>query len=295
MSWSLEEVDYKLKSQTYVSDSSISMALYLALQLDKPLLIEGPAGVGKTEVAKVMAHLLNTDLIRLQCYDGIEVSQALYAWNYQQQLMYLKVQELREQTDEVGEEALYQDRFLLKRPILQSITSEQRSVLLIDEVDRSDEAFESFLLEVLSDWQVTIPEIGTLKAKSIPVVILTSNATRSLSEALRRRCMYLYINYPDREKEMEILSSRLPDLNGVLIRQVAIFMEELRKMKLNKVPGVAESLDWGRALAEMYIDELDRNLVEDTLGLIIKDWKDQREVQLSLSELLDKTGVSSKL
>ncbi len=270
------------------------MAIFLALKMQKPLLIEGPAGVGKTEIAKVIARIIKGDLIRLQCYDGIDSSQAIYEWNYQHQLMYLKMQEVNKEDADI-EKNLYHERFLLKRPILRSIDSEKRSVLLIDEVDRSDEAFESFLLEVLSDWQVSIPEIGTIVAKSIPVVVLTTNATRELSEALRRRCMFLYIDYPDFEKELNIIRTKLPGLEDRVARQVCRFMETLRAESLRKLPGVAETLDWARALAELHVKDIDSALVESTLGLILKDWRDQRHVQISLNELLEKTGVKSRL
>lgn len=291
---SLEDLEDRLGRETYVSERSISMAIFLALQLQKPLLIEGPAGVGKTEIAKVLAKLTNTELIRLQCYDGIEVSQALYEWNYQHQLMYLKMQEVKGETSDI-ESQIYDERFLLKRPILHSILSEKAVVLLIDEIDRADEAFESFLLEVLSDWQVTVPELGTLHATTKPMVVLTTNATRELSEALRRRCMFLYIDYPSFEKEVAIVSAKTPGLGEKIVQQICRFMEEVRTERLRKKPGVAETLDWARALAELHAAELDRDLVASTLGLFLKDWKDQREVELSLTELLEKTGVQSKL
>ena len=214
MIFNLQELEERLQGEAYVTERAISMALFLALRLEKPLLIEGPAGVGKTEIAKVLAKLLNTELIRLQCYDGIEASQALFEWNYQHQLMYLKMQEIRggEISNDLESE-LYDQRFLLKRPILRSILTDQRVVLLIDEIDRADEAFESFLLEVLSDWQVSIPELGTISAVTKPAVILTTNATRELSEALRRRCMFLYIDYPAFDKEVAIVKAKIPDLH----------------------------------------------------------------------------------
>ena len=271
------------------------MAIHLASELEKPLLSEGPAGVGKTEVAKVLAQVHDTELIRLQCYDGIDASQALYEWNYQYQLMFLKMQEARNEPSGDLESTLYSNKFLLQRPILRSILSEKKVVLLIDEVDRSDEEFESFLLEVLSDWQISIPESGTIKAITKPYVVLTSNGTRPLSDALRRRCMYLYIDYPDIDKERSIVASKVPGLDQVIIEQICQFMKLLREKRLRKLPGIAETLDWARALASMHIHELDRDLVESSLGLVLKDWRDQREVQLSLSELLEKTGVKSKL
>ncbi len=291
-----EVIRSRLEEHSYISDAAVTMSLFLALQLDKPLLIEGPAGVGKTEIAKVLAKLLDTQPIRLQCYEGIDVSQAIYEWNYQHQLMFLKLREkVSGRAESVDEEKLYSEKFLLRRPILQSISTEKQSVLLIDEIDRSDEAFESYLLEVLSDWQVTIPEIGTIHARTKPAVVLTSNSTRELSDALRRRCMYLHIDYPEYEKELSIIKAKVPDIDEQLVRQICAFMKELRDQDLRKTPGVAESLDWARSLAAMHIRDLDRELVSSTLGLVLKDWRDQRDVGLSLSELLEKTGVKSNL
>lgn len=291
----IQSLESALGTQHYISEPEITMAIHLASVLEKPLLIEGPAGVGKTEVAKVLAQVHDTELIRLQCYDGIDASQALYEWNYQHQLMFLKMQEARNEHSGDLESTLYSNKFLLQRPILRSILSEKKVVLLIDEVDRSDEEFESFLLEVLSDWQISIPESGTIQAITKPYVVLTSNGTRPLSDALRRRCMYLYIDYPDIDKERSIVASKVPGLDKVIIEQICQFMKLLREKRLRKLPGIAETLDWARALASMHINELDKGLVESSLGLVLKDWRDQREVQLSLSELLEKTGVKSKL
>ncbi len=291
----LKEIDERLTAMSYMTEPDITMAIYLAMHLEKPLLIEGPAGVGKTEVAKVVAELIQTEVIRLQCYDGIDAQQAIYEWNYQHQLMYLKLLELKQAPDKAREDSLYDERFLLQRPLLKAIMSKHRSVLLIDEIDRADEAFESFLLEILSDWQVSIPEIGTISAKSIPVVILTSNATRELSDALRRRCMYLYINYPSFEKELAILRAKVPEVETQLLRQVCHFMESLRSKPLHKHPGVAETLDWARALAQLHYKDLDREGVASSLGLILKDWKDKREIEMSLSELLQEAKVKSKI
>lgn len=277
-------------------DSSIAMSVFLSLTLEKPLLIEGPAGVGKTEIAKVMAKMLGTDLIRLQCYEGLDATHALYEWNYQHQLLYLKMQENNAEYDHKKLEShIFSDKFLLKRPILDAITREQAPVLLIDEVDRADEEFESFLLEILSEMQVTIPEIGTIKAKSIPYIILTGNRTRELSEALRRRCLYMWIPYPDFNKELAIVQSKVPEVDEKLGVQICSFMEELRLLKLEKSPGVSETLDWARALAAMHMSHLDREVIENTLGVVLKDWQDMRHVQDSLSELLEKTGVISRL
>lgn len=289
------DIKQMLLKQGYITDDAIAMSVFLSLQLNKPLLIEGPAGVGKTEVAKVMASALQTDLIRLQCYEGLDATHALYEWNYQRQLLHIKMTEHLAQSTDEKEKTIFSDSFLMKRPLLQAITHHQKPVLLIDEIDRSDEEFESFLLEVLSDWQITIPETGTIKATHIPQVILTSNRTRELSEALRRRCMYLYIDYPDFEKELAIVKNRMPGVDMRFAEQITRFMQELRKMKLEKTPGLAETLDWAAALATLHIDHLDKNIIEQTLGMILKDWRDTREVQLSLSELMSRTGVASRL
>ncbi len=288
-------IENLLAEQGYISEPSLVLSIFLAMKLQKPLLIEGPAGVGKTEIAKVMARFLDTDLIRLQCYEGLDASHALYEWNYQQQLLHLKVSERDPSVSkEKIEEELFSTRFLLKRPLLQAISQAKSPVLLIDEIDRADEEFESFLLEVLSDWQITIPEIGTVKATAIPHVIVTGNRTRELSEALRRRCLYLYIGYPDFEKELQIVRSKVPEIDARLGRQICAFMAELRQMKLEKTPGIAETLDWAKALSALHFDYLDKTIVEQTLGVVLKDWQDVRHVQMSLSALFEKTGAISK-
>ena len=294
---SLQLLDIRtmLSEQGYITDESVSMSVFLSLQLNKPLLIEGPAGVGKTEIAKVMAKVLQTDLIRLQCYEGLDATHALYEWNYQRQLLHLKMMEHNQQSVDEKEQTIFSDAFLMKRPLLQAITHHQKPVLLIDEVDRSDEEFESFLLEVLSDWQITIPETGTISATHIPQVILTSNRTRELSEALRRRCLYLYIDYPEFEKEWMIVKTKVPAIDTILGEQICRFMQTLRNLKLEKSPGIAETLDWAMALSALHIDHLDKTIVEQTLGVVLKDWRDTRQVQMSLSELLEKTGVHSRI
>ncbi len=291
----LNDIKKMLEEQGYITGDTVAMSVFLSLQLNKPLLVEGPAGVGKTEIAKVMANALQTDLIRLQCYEGLDATHALYEWNYQRQLLHLKMVEHNEQSVEEKEKTIFSDAFLMKRPLLQAITHDKKPVLLIDEIDRSDEEFESFLLEVLSDWQITIPELGTIKATHIPHVILTSNRTRELSEALRRRCLYLYIDYPDFEKEWLIVKNKVPGIDAKLAKQITLFMQQLRIINLEKKPGVAETLDWAMALSALHIEHLDKNIIEQTLGVVLKDWSDTREVQLSLSELLEKTGVHSKL
>jgi len=290
----LSEINTLLQQQAYIGDASISMSLFLALKLEKPLLIEGPAGVGKTAIAKVMAQALDTNLIRLQCYEGLDSTDALYEWNYQHQLLYLKSQENQTNTAALETE-LFADRFLLKRPILKAITQDKSPVLLLDEIDRADEEFESFLLEVLSEWQVSIPEIGTIHATHKPHIILTGNRTRDLSEALRRRCLYLWIDYPDFKKELAILKSKVPGMDEKLGVQICAFMQELRQLRLEKTPGISETIDWATALAGMHLTHLDKKLVEDTLGVILKDWQDMRNTQDALSELLEKTGVVSRI
>ncbi len=291
----LNQIRQGLEKQGYIPDDNIVMSIKLSQQLQKPLLIEGPAGVGKTAIAKVMADMMDTELIRLQCYEGLDAYQAIYEWNYPHQLLHIKMLESQGYTVEQKEAELFSGKFLMERPLLKAIQSSRQSVLLIDEVDRADEEFESFLLELLSEWQITIPEIGTIQAKSIPQVILTGNRTRELSEALRRRCLYLYIDYPSFEKEVQIIERKVPGIDQQLAREISAFMHELRAMELDKAPGVSETLDWATALAEMHLDHLDKSLVEQTLGVVLKDWDDMRETQTSLSELLEKVKVKSKL
>lgn len=270
------------------------MCLFLSITLNKPILIEGPPGVGKTEIAKVLANALETNLIRLQCYEGLDAAQAIYEWNYQHQLLYLKM-ENSEKSLEDKEATIFGEKFLLKRPLLQAISQEKSPVLLLDEIDRADEEFESFLLELLSEYQISIPEIGTIKARSIPHVVLTSNRNRELSEALRRRCLYLWIDYPDLEKELLIVQRKVPEINQRLAQQIVLFMQELRALRLQKVPGIAETLDWATALSNMHFEALDPEIIESTLGVVLKDWQDTRETQDSLSELFDRVKVKMKV
>jgi MoxR-like ATPase len=291
----LSQIKKMLQEQGYIDDGAIAMSIFLAMKLEKPLLVEGPAGVGKTEIAKVMAKAMKTELIRLQCYEGLDSTHALYEWNYQHQLLHLKMQEGSNKDVKALEETIFSDRFLLKRPVLNAITHAEKAVLLIDEIDRADEEFESFLLEVLSDWQVTIPEIGTIKATNKPQIILTGNRTRELSEALRRRCLYLWIDYPTFEKELAIVQAKVPEIDQKLGTQICAFMKELREMKLEKTPGISETIDWARALTSMHLKHLDKQIVEDTLGVVLKDWQDMRNTQDSLSELLERTGVTSRI
>lgn len=290
-----EEISKRLLEQGYVPDDRIAMSIQLSQLLQKPLLIEGPAGVGKTAIARVMADIMKTDLIRLQCYEGLDANQAIYEWNYQRQLLQIKLMETEQVSIQDKEEAIFSEKFLMERPLLKAITAEQSQVLLIDEIDRADEEFESFLLELLSEWQISIPEIGTITKNSIPQVILTGNRTRELSEALRRRCLYLFIDYPSFEKEIQIVQQKIPGINNRLAQEICLFMAEVRKLRLEKVPGVAETLDWAMSLSEMHFDHLDKEVVESTLGVILKDWEDMRETQDSLAELLEKVNVKLNL
>jgi MoxR-like ATPase len=296
MEWSnVEHVREELIKQDYLSTYAIDLSVYLSSKLNKPLLIEGPPGVGKTEIAKCLANISKVDLIRLQCYEGLGAEHAIYEWNYQSQLLALRLMESQQNSIEEKEAHIFSEKFLLKRPLLQSISNDESPVLLIDELDRADEEFESYLLEILSDWQISVPELGTIKAKTIPTVIITSNRTRELSEALRRRCIYMWIDYPEFEKELEILQTKMPDINNKLAKQICLFMKELRQLQLKKSPSIAETLDWAFALSELHFDHLDKQVVEDTLGIVLKDWQDHREAQDSLSELLDRVGVVQKL
>src|SRR3989475_11682702 len=280
-----------METADYVTDAPIATSVYLAMRLRKPLLIEGPAGVGKTEVAKVMARMLGTNLIRLQCYEGLDASTALYEWNYQKQLLHIKLEEAGHNNRSVDEKEheIFSEPFLLRRPLLQAITQESQSpVLLVDECDRCDEEFEAFMLEVFSDWQVTIPEIGTIKATHPPHVILTSNRTRELSDALRRRCLYLWIDYPTPDKEIRIIARKVPGINGRLAREIAKSMETRRQGRVGKVPGVAETLDWAQALASLHADHIDEPLVAETLGCVLKDVDDMKRFRAEVA----KAGLS---
>src|SRR6266480_3106707 len=283
----IRKVQELMEAAEYVTDAPIATSVHLAMRLRKPLLIEGPAGVGKTEVAKVMARMLGTNLIRLQCYEGLDASTALYEWNYQKQLLHIKLDETARNNRPIGEKEheIFSEPFLLRRPLLQAITQEsQAPVLLVDEADRCDEEFEAFMLEVFSEWQVTIPEIGTIKATHPPHVVLTSNRTRELSDALRRRCLYLWIDYPTLEKEIRIIGRKVPGVNARLAREVAKFMETLREVRLAKVPGVAETLDWAQALAILHADHLDEAVVAETLGCILKDADDMKRFRAEVAK-----------
>src|SRR5215472_12323554 len=272
----------------YVTDRGLATAVYLVTKLQKPLLIEGHAGVGKTEVAKVLAAMLQTRLIRLQCYEGLDVNSAVYEWNYQKQLLAIKIEEKTDQTVEEKEKHIFGKEFLLERPLLQSILADDASpVLLIDEIDRADEAFEAFLLELLSDFQITVPELGTIKAKYVPYVILTSNRTRELSDALKRRCFYHWIDYPSFEKEMKIVSTRLSGMEAELQSDVVRFVHAVRQLDLAKPPGVAETLDCGQAVMSLGKHRLDEEVVEVTLGCLAKSMEDGQKIKdAGIRELL---------
>jgi MoxR-like ATPase len=271
----VRKIQQMLEEQIYIADAAIATALYLSMVLGKPLLIEGPAGVGKTEIAKALANALQTRLIRLQCYEGLDATTSLYEWNYPKQLLHLKLEESSSASETEKEAMIFSEAFLLKRPLLQAITEHNRApVLLIDEIDRSDEEFEAFLLEVLSDYQVTIPEIGAIKATHRPHVVLTSNRSRDLSDALRRRCLYHWIDYPSLEKELEIVRAKVPAIEASLARRVTEVMQATRTMSLSKIPGVAETLDWANALVALNAPELNEEITAETVGCFLKDESD---------------------
>ncbi len=289
-----ENVTASLAAFGYIADPEIATALYLSQQLKKPLLVEGPSGVGKTEIAKVLARVLGTELIRLQCYEGLDAHHALYEWYYQRQLLHLKLEEDTGKTVEEKEQTIFSDAFLMKRPLLQAITAETAPVLLIDELDRADEEFEAFLLELLSDWQISIPEIGTVRATHIPKVILTSNRTRDLSDAVRRRCMYLWIDYPPFDKEVAIVKQKIEGIDDRLAAEISAFMHVIREEQWDKTPGVAETLDWARSLVALHRDRLDVATIRDTLGIIFKDWHDIQKVKPSLEAFFEQVGVRAR-
>ena len=277
---SLDEITETLRGEDYVSDDAVSMSLFLALKMGRPLFLEGAPGVGKTEIARVLSHAFDTELIRLQCYEGLDIHHALYEWNYPRQLLQLQAGQ-KEDLD-----AIYSDEYLLKRPLLQAIDPKRTSaaVLLIDEIDRADEEFESFLLELLSDFQVTIPELGSVKATHRPIVILTSNRTREIHDALKRRCIYCWIDYPSLEKELAIVSMKVPGLSQHVRTQVVNFVQKLRQEDLLKPPGVAETLDWAEALVHLGIAELDAETVRQTLGVVLKNQEDISIVERLLDD-----------
>lgn len=283
---SIDELQAALTTKDYIADRGLATAVYLALTLERPLFLEGEPGVGKTEIAKVIASLLDTELIRLQCYEGLDVSQAVYEWNYTRQMLHIRLQEAR---GERGTEAeLFGEEYLLRRPLLQAIQESHthRPVLLIDEIDRSDEEFEAFLLEILSDFQITVPEIGTIKAGQKPVVILTSNRTREVHDALKRRCLYYWIDYPTFQKEYDIVLAKVPNAPEKLAEQVTRFIQELRTQDLYKIPGVAETIDWTAALVALDKQALSVDVVSETLGVILKYQDDIAKINVETAKQL---------
>ena len=280
---SIDELQDRLRDALYVADRGLAISIYLSLKLSRPLFLEGEAGVGKTEVAKVLASILDTDLIRLQCYEGLDVSQAVYEWNYARQLLEIRLLEAAGSLDDrdAAQGEIFSDRFLIKRPLLQAIDPGRSKppVLLIDEIDRADEEFEGFLLELLSDFQVTIPELGTYRAENRPVVVVTSNRTREVHDALKRRCLYYWIDYPDFRKELQIVRAKVPEASGKLSEEVTAFVQDLREGELFKISGVAETLDWTAALVALDQNELDPSIVDDTLGIVLKYREDIEAVR----------------
>jgi MoxR-like ATPase len=278
---SIEHIEQSFAQQKYICDRKLATTIYLSTKLGKPLFLEGEPGVGKTEVAKVLSKILDAQLIRLQCYEGLDTNTALYEWNYPRQMLELRLQEARDiEKNKIGDN-IFSEEFLFKRPLLQAIQSDTDTppVLLIDEIDRSDEEFEAFLLEVLSDFQITIPELGTIKAKQTPIVILTSNNTRQLHDALKRRCLFNYIDYPDLEREQLIIKTRVPQIQEKLSEQICQFMQWIRTENIYKRPGIAETLDWAEALLSLGKSELTAEALDDTIGCILKYKQDVDNIQ----------------
>jgi MoxR-like ATPase len=293
---SIDDVIERFARLQYISNRTIATVVYLATRLSKPILVEGPAGVGKTELAKVLAGALDRELIRLQCYEGLDEAKALYEWEYAKQLLYTQILKdkisevvggagsLREAVDRIAREddVFFSDRFILPRPLLRAITSETPCVLLIDEIDKSDSEFEAFLLELLSDFQVSVPELGTLRARQVPLVVLTSNNAREMSDALKRRCLHLYIDFPDRAHELAIVKLKVPGVSERLAAEVVAVVQRIRKLDLKKTPSISETLDWARALMLLNVESLDHELVTDTLATILKYEGDIRKAQQEL-------------
>jgi MoxR-like ATPase len=273
-----------LRAQDYIADRGLATSLYLALQLGKPLLLEGEVGVGKTELARTLARMTGRQLIRLQCYEGIDIHHAVYEWDYARQMLY--VRSLSGSDGGAADEDLFGSRFLIERPLLQAVRAGESCVLLIDEVDRADDEFEAFLLELLSDFQVTIPEVGTIEAESRPIVILTSNRTRELHDALKRRCLYTWIGFPEPEREIDIVRSRLPEVSEALTAQVVSAVNRLREMELEKLPGVAETIDWTQSLDAIGAQTLNEQTALDTLGAIVKDRDDLEFTTRSIQDVI---------
>ena len=284
----ISQFQKQLAEVGYVAENDLAATLLLQSKLHRPLLLEGDAGVGKTEVAKTLAKLFSCPLIRLQCYEGLDVNSAVYEWNYQHQLLAIKMQETQAGSLASKEQHIFSEQYLLKRPLLQAITMDTSPVLLVDEIDRADEEFEAYLLEVLSDFQISIPELGTIKASSKPHVILTSNGTRELSDALRRRCLYHYVDYPSIDKELRIITTRMPEISHHLAGQVVEYVQALRKMDLRKIPGVAETLDWAAALLKLNLSSLDKDpeMIMNTLVCLLKTKEDHDAVTRDVSDRL---------
>ncbi|MCP4908404.1 MAG: MoxR family ATPase [bacterium] len=304
---SVEDVVQQLSDQEYICDKQIATVVYLAQQLEKPVLVEGPAGVGKTELAKVVSKALGREMIRLQCYEGLDEAKALYEWEYSKQLLYTQIlkdkvsetiadsQSLSDAADRVGREdsVFFSSKFIVPRPLMQAISSEKPALLLIDEVDKSDPEFEAFLLEILSDFQVTIPEIGTIKATTQPLVFLTSNDAREMSDALKRRCLHLWIDYPSEELEIQILDRKVPNIDKRLAEEVVQLLNRIRELDLKKTPSISETLDWARALLALNADELEDQIVGDTLNVILKYEGDVQKAQNELSKLIQKKSAEA--
>jgi MoxR-like ATPase len=298
---SIEEVKNKLAEENYICSGEIATVIYLAEKLEKPVLVEGPAGVGKTDLGKVTAAALDREFIRLQCYEGLDEAKSLYEWEYSKQLLYTQIlkdvlaeeladaKNLSEAVDRVArqDEVFFSQKFIVPRPLLKAITSEKPALILIDEVDKSDPEFEAFLLEILSDFQVSIPELDTLKAKHIPMVVLTSNNARELSDALKRRCLHLYIDFPAWEQELEIVRLKVPGISERLAEQVVKAVQRLRKLDIKKTPGISETLDWARALVVLGSDSLDQELARSTLNIILKYEKDIQKAKESLRQIVE--------
>jgi MoxR-like ATPase len=286
----IDDLERALHDAAYLPDRGLATALFLAISLEKPLLLEGEAGVGKTEAGKALARALDTRLIRLQCYEGLDVSQAVYEWNYSRQLLHIRAA----QEGAVSEEELFGQEFLIRRPLLEAIDTDEQVVLLIDEIDRADDEFEAFLLEVLSDFQITIPEIGTIEARRKPIVVLTSNRTRELHDALKRRALFHWIGHPSLEREIEIVRLRVPGVPERLAAEAAAFVQVLRGLELSKPPGVAETIDWSHALAALGRREIDAGVVRETLGAVLKNREDVEAVaDEALADLVDEAKVAA--
>jgi len=269
----------KIDKLGYVIEEELATTLYLMLRLEKPLLLEGNPGVGKTQIAYILSELLGFELIRLQCYEGLDVNNSIYEWNYQKQLLAIKIHENSQKSETEKEELIFGEEYLLKRPLLQAIDSGKRKVLLIDEIDRADEEFEAFLLELLSEFQISIPELGTIKAEQPPIVVLTSNRTRELSDALKRRCLYHWVDYPSAEKELKIIQKHLPNVEEKLAKQIADYVQQMRNLKLDKVPGIAETIDWARGIELM---KKEKEPLLKTLSCLLKS---DRDIQIVKNEI----------